>query len=59
LVFSSDYPHISFDEPTYIARLLPAAWQRKVFCENACELFGWSLPAEDWVNPALAGTGTR
>jgi predicted TIM-barrel fold metal-dependent hydrolase len=42
LCFSSDYPHVSADDVTYTARLLPSAWLPKVFCENACKL--WSLP---------------
>lgn len=31
LCFSSDYPHISFDDPTYVARLLPKTWRHKIF----------------------------
>lgn len=46
LCFSSDYPHISFDEPVSIQRLLPKAWYRKVFCDNAADLFRWPRPAE-------------
>jgi predicted TIM-barrel fold metal-dependent hydrolase len=46
LCFSSDYPHYSMDDPTHVARLLPAAWHRKVFCENACASYGWPVPAE-------------
>ena len=46
LCFSSDYPHYSMDDPTYVARLLPAAWHRKVFCENACASYGWRAPVE-------------
>ena len=44
LCFSTDYPHQSMDYPEYIARLLPAAWHRKVFCDNACSVYGWELP---------------
>jgi uncharacterized protein len=46
LCFSSDYPHYSMDDPTYVARLLPAAWHRKVFCDNACASYGWQAPVE-------------
>ena len=46
LCFSSDYPHISFDDPTYIARLMPARWHAKVFFGNACRLYGWDAEAE-------------
>lgn len=41
LCFSSDYPHISFDDPTYVARLLPKGWEHKVFYENARVIYGW------------------
>jgi predicted TIM-barrel fold metal-dependent hydrolase len=44
LCFSTDYPHYSFDEPGYIARLLPDGWARKVFCDNACKVYGWTPP---------------
>lgn len=41
LCFSSDYPHISFDDPTFVARLLPSGWHHKVFCDNARSIYGW------------------
>jgi predicted TIM-barrel fold metal-dependent hydrolase len=44
LCFSTDYPHYSYDDPAYIARILPESWHRKVFCENACRLYGWQAP---------------
>jgi predicted TIM-barrel fold metal-dependent hydrolase len=44
LCFSSDYPHFTFDDPTYIARHLPEEWHAKVFCENACSVYGWEIP---------------
>lgn len=47
LCFSSDYPHISFDDPTYVARLLPASWRRKVFYDNARAIYGWDDIATD------------
>jgi predicted TIM-barrel fold metal-dependent hydrolase len=40
LCFSTDYPHITMDDPMYVARLIPQAWHRKVFYENACLLLG-------------------
>jgi predicted TIM-barrel fold metal-dependent hydrolase len=42
LCYSSDYPHLSFDDPTYVARMLPARWHPKVFHDNAATLFGWA-----------------
>lgn len=45
LCFSTDYPHYTMDLPDYVARLLPATWHRKVFCDNACAFYGWPLPA--------------
>jgi predicted TIM-barrel fold metal-dependent hydrolase len=41
LVFSSDCPHRDADEPTDIARFLPRSWRRKIFSENAIELYWW------------------
>jgi predicted TIM-barrel fold metal-dependent hydrolase len=46
LCFASDYPHISFDDPTYVARLLPARWHSKVFFDNACRVYGWDADAQ-------------
>ncbi len=39
LCYSSDYPHWDFDDPRYIAGKLPAAWHRKIFYENARDLY--------------------
>lgn len=47
LCFSTDYPHASMDRPDYVARLLPSAWHRKVFCDNACQLYGWQSPVDN------------
>ena len=46
LCFSSDYPHWSADSPAHVARLFPKSWHRKVFCDNACDFFGWDRPGE-------------
>jgi predicted TIM-barrel fold metal-dependent hydrolase len=54
LCFSSDYPHGTMDDPGYVARVLPAAWHRKVFCENACRVFGWEAPVAVEVAQAQA-----
>lgn len=48
LCYSSDYPHITFDDPDYVARQLPNGWERKVFCDNACSAYGWKPPARDF-----------
>jgi uncharacterized protein len=40
LLFCTDYPHSSMDDPTWLARMLPAAWLPKVMFENACDTFG-------------------
>jgi predicted TIM-barrel fold metal-dependent hydrolase len=42
LCFSTDYPHISMDDPTYVARLLPRSWHSRIFAENACDSYGWT-----------------
>lgn len=47
LCYSSDYPHYSMDDVGYVARRLPAAWHRKVFCDNACATYGWPQPKDD------------
>jgi predicted TIM-barrel fold metal-dependent hydrolase len=44
LCFSSDFPHWTQDEPWYLAREIPEEWHRKVFCENAAEVFGFGTP---------------
>jgi predicted TIM-barrel fold metal-dependent hydrolase len=45
LCYSSDYPHYTMDDLGYVARLMPKAWHRKVFCDNGCEFYGWAPPA--------------
>jgi predicted TIM-barrel fold metal-dependent hydrolase len=45
LCFSTDYPHFSMDDFVFASRVLPSSWHRKVFCENACDFFGWAAPA--------------
>jgi predicted TIM-barrel fold metal-dependent hydrolase len=59
LCFSSDYPHWTGDSPTFVAKLLPKSWHRKVFCDNACDFFGWERPDSvatlEPVEPAVAG----
>ena len=59
LCFSSDYPHITYDDPTYVARQLPAAWLRKVFCDNACKVYGWDSPGDDINLTAYAESAPR
>jgi hypothetical protein len=50
LCFSSDYPHFSMDEPSYLARSIPQSWHRKVFCENAAGVFDFNpVPTEELV----------
>ena len=46
LCFSTDYPHLTFDDPNYIARQLPDEWHRKIFFENGCELMHWEADAK-------------
>jgi hypothetical protein len=46
LCFSTDYPHWTADSPTYVAGILPQPWHRKVFCDNACDFFGWERPSQ-------------
>ncbi|RAV20116.1 amidohydrolase family protein [Paenibacillus contaminans] len=39
LLFSSDYPHWDFDDPTHILRRLPEESRRRIFYQNAKELY--------------------
>lgn len=50
LLFSSDYPHWTFDDPQWVAKHIPAPMRDAVMFGNALDLFG--LPAEV---PALTG----
>jgi uncharacterized protein len=47
LLFSTDYPHWDFDSPDNAlpSRLSPEA-KRRIFGENACRLYGWTIPRE-------------
>ena len=42
LLFASDYPHWDFDDPTQLP--LPPEWRRRIFAENARELYGLPVP---------------
>jgi predicted TIM-barrel fold metal-dependent hydrolase len=59
LCFSSDYPHATMDEPGFVARQLPRAWHRKLFCDNACAAYGWTPPPADWRVPSPLEAGSR
>jgi predicted TIM-barrel fold metal-dependent hydrolase len=50
LLFSSDYPHWTFDDPQWVAKHIPAAMREKIMFQNALDLF--RLPS---TVPALAG----
>jgi predicted TIM-barrel fold metal-dependent hydrolase len=56
LCFSSDYPHPSLDDHMFVAGQLPAAWHRKVFCDNACTTYGWTPPVG--AEPQPVGSAT-
>jgi predicted TIM-barrel fold metal-dependent hydrolase len=44
LVFCSDFPHWDWDEPTTaLPSRLPAELRRRIFVENALELYGERL----------------
>jgi predicted TIM-barrel fold metal-dependent hydrolase len=49
LCFSTDYPHMTMDDPTYVRRILPTSWHQKVFVENACKAYAWPVPTNDAV----------
>ncbi|WP_370617734.1 amidohydrolase family protein [Mumia sp. Pv 4-285] len=50
LLFSSDYPHWTFDDPQWVAKHMPEQWRDKIMFENSIELF--KLPS---TVPALPG----
>jgi predicted TIM-barrel fold metal-dependent hydrolase len=56
LCFASDYPHAATDDPNYVTRRLPAAWLRRIMCDNACRHYGWQPPPADavFVQPAFS-----
>jgi predicted TIM-barrel fold metal-dependent hydrolase len=57
LMFATDYPHLSFDDPNHVVGQLPDGWARKVMCDNACAYYGFEVPPADAVyeNPSLIG----
>ena len=50
LLFSSDYPHWTFDDPKWIIRQLPEQQRERIMFQNAIDLYG--LPA---TLPSLEG----
>jgi predicted TIM-barrel fold metal-dependent hydrolase len=40
LLFSSDYPHWTFDDPKWVVKHLPKSMRDKIMFENGIELFG-------------------
>ena len=44
LLFSSDYPHWDFDNPVEAFRAVPDDLKRRIFYENAAELYANKLP---------------
>ncbi len=51
LLFSSDYPHWTFDDPQWVAKHLPLHMRDKIMYQNALQVFP-NLPE---VVPALPG----
>lgn len=52
LVYGSGYPSWDTDTPASVAERIPSEWQRKVFRDNAIELFRWSAPAGRTEQPS-------
>jgi predicted TIM-barrel fold metal-dependent hydrolase len=44
LLFSTDYPHWTFDDPEWVRKRLPGATKDRIMAGNAINLFG--LPSE-------------
>lgn len=54
VLFSSDFPHWDFDDPDYVLpRTISEETKRRVFYENALELFGRELPTQFAPAPEL------
>jgi uncharacterized protein len=49
LMFASDYPHYDFDSPTRTFPVLPENVHRRIFFDNAAELYGGLEPRENVV----------
>lgn len=45
VMFSTDYPHWDFDDPFQVMRSFPEDVKRRIFYENAAELYGLPKPA--------------
>ncbi|PTY00967.1 amidohydrolase [Verrucomicrobia bacterium LW23] len=55
VVYSSDYPHFDFDEPSFLPKTLGETTRRRILHDNAAELFGLPVPAvseEKTMEPA-------
>jgi predicted TIM-barrel fold metal-dependent hydrolase len=50
LLFSSDYPHWTFDDPQWVSKHMPVQWREKIMFQNAIDLY--KLPS---TVTALAG----
>jgi predicted TIM-barrel fold metal-dependent hydrolase len=45
MVFSTDYPHWDTDSPKSTFRRVPEQMRRRIFYDNAAELYGLGTPA--------------
>jgi predicted TIM-barrel fold metal-dependent hydrolase len=50
LLFSSDYPHWTYDDPAWVVKHLPEQWRQQIMAQNAIDVF--HLPSSV---PALSG----
>ena len=54
LMYSSDYPHWDFDEPTSLPLTLPIETRRKILGETASKLYGIPLRRDTGLPVELA-----
>jgi predicted TIM-barrel fold metal-dependent hydrolase len=53
LMFSTDYPHWDYDDPSDVVRRLPESSRQRIFADNAIEFYG--LPATRPVDNLTTG----
>jgi predicted TIM-barrel fold metal-dependent hydrolase len=53
LLFSSDYPHWTFDDPKWVVKHLPKALRDRIMFENGIELYNLPRTVPSIDRPAV------